>query len=63
MTSHLRDLNLWYRRWARERKIDHLILTETKTTSMFGMIVKPDSSDPGLLSDPIPIDSDHITIC
>jgi tetratricopeptide (TPR) repeat protein/pimeloyl-ACP methyl ester carboxylesterase len=60
--SHLRDLNLWYRRWARERKIDHLILIETKTTSMFGMIVKPDSSDPGLASDPIPIDSDHITI-
>lgn len=29
---------------------------------MFGMIVKPDSSDPGLASDPIPIDSDHITI-
>jgi tetratricopeptide (TPR) repeat protein/pimeloyl-ACP methyl ester carboxylesterase len=60
--SHLRDLNLWYRRWARERKIDHLILFETKTTQMFGMIVKPDSSDPGLATDPIPIDSDHITI-
>ena len=60
--SHLRDLNLWYRRWARERKIDHLILTETKTTAMFGMIVKPDSSDPGLATDPVPIDSDHITI-
>jgi hypothetical protein len=29
---------------------------------MFGMIVKPDSSDPGLASDPIPIDSDHIAI-
>ena len=39
-----------------------MILTETKTTSLFGMIVKPDSSDPGLLSDPVPIDSDHITI-
>jgi tetratricopeptide (TPR) repeat protein len=60
--SHLRDLNLWYRRWAREHKIDHLILTETKTTSMFGMIVKPHAGDPGLASDPIPIDSDHITI-
>ncbi|MGH6842577.1 MAG: esterase/lipase family protein, partial [Methylocella sp.] len=60
--QHLRDLNLWYRRWARERKIDHLILTETKTTTMFGMIVKPDSSDPGLATDPVPIDSDHLTI-
>jgi pimeloyl-ACP methyl ester carboxylesterase len=29
--SHLRDLNLWYRRWAKQRGIDHLILTETKT--------------------------------
>jgi hypothetical protein len=60
--SHLRDLNLWYRRWARERKIDHLILVETKATQMFGILVKPDSSDPGLATDPIPIDSDHITI-
>jgi pimeloyl-ACP methyl ester carboxylesterase len=60
--QHLRDLNLWYRRWARQRGIDHLILTETKTTSLFGMIVKPDSSDPGLSSDPVPIDTDHIDI-
>ena len=60
--QHLRDLNLWYRRWARQRGIDHLILTETKTTSLFGMFVKPDSSDPGLSSDPVPIDTDHIDI-
>ena len=60
--SHLGDLNLWYRRWARKHGIDHLILTETKTTSLFGMIVKPDSSDPGLSSDPIPIDTDHVDI-
>jgi tetratricopeptide (TPR) repeat protein/pimeloyl-ACP methyl ester carboxylesterase len=60
--SHLRDLNLWYRRWARQHAIDHLILTETKTTSVFGMIVKPDSSDPGLSSDPVPIDTDHMAI-
>jgi pimeloyl-ACP methyl ester carboxylesterase len=32
--SHLRDLNLWYRRWSKQRGIDHLILTETKTTSV-----------------------------
>ena len=60
--QHLRDLTLWYRRWARQRRIDHLILTETKTTSVFGMVVKPDSGDPGLSSDPIPIDTDHINI-
>jgi hypothetical protein len=58
----LRDLTLWYRRWAKQRGIDHLILTETKTTSLFGMIVKPDSSDPGLSTDPVPIDTDHIAI-
>jgi tetratricopeptide (TPR) repeat protein len=60
--QHLRDLNLWYRRWARTRNIDHLILTETKTTLMFGMVVKPDSSDPGLATDPVPIETDHIAI-
>jgi pimeloyl-ACP methyl ester carboxylesterase len=60
--QHLRDLNQWYRRWARTRKIDHLILTETKTTLVFGMVVKLDSSDPGLATDPVPIDSDHIAI-
>ena len=60
--QHLRDLNLWYRRWARTRKIDHLILTETKTTLVFEMVVKPDSSDPGLATDPVPIETDHIAI-
>jgi pimeloyl-ACP methyl ester carboxylesterase len=59
---HLRDLNLWYRRWAKQHGVDHLILTETKATFLFGMVVKPDSSDPGLASDPIPIDTDHIEI-
>jgi tetratricopeptide (TPR) repeat protein len=60
--QHLRDLNLWYRRWAKQRGIDHLILTETKKTLVFGMLVKPDTGDPGLATDPVPIDADHITI-
>ena len=55
--SHLRDLNHWYRRWAAERNINHLILYEKKETSVFGMIVTPDNADPGLSSDPIPIDA------
>jgi hypothetical protein len=59
---NLRDLNQWYRDWAKRREIDHLILTETKTLPVFGMIVKPDSGDPGLSSHPIPIDGDHVTI-
>jgi pimeloyl-ACP methyl ester carboxylesterase len=59
---NLRDLNQWYRDWARRREVDHLILTETKTLPVLGMIVKPDSGDPGLSSHPVPIDGDHITI-
>jgi hypothetical protein len=59
---NLRDLNQWYRDWAKRQEIDHLILTETKTLPVFGMIVKPDSGDPGLSSHPIPIDGDHVTI-
>jgi pimeloyl-ACP methyl ester carboxylesterase len=60
--QHLRDLNIWYRGWATEKRIAHLILYETKPTSMFGMVVKPDSSDPGLSAEPIAIDADHIEI-
>ncbi|MRV75712.1 hypothetical protein GJ700_28750 [Duganella sp. FT92W] len=60
----LRDLNHWYREWAITKGIRHLILTETKPTSWFwGLISKPDSSDPGLSSRPIPIDADHFSIC
>jgi pimeloyl-ACP methyl ester carboxylesterase len=62
-SSALRDLNLWYREWAATRNIEHLVLVETKVTGFFGMIVKPDSSDPGLLTRPIPIDADHLSIC
>ena len=61
---NLRDLNRWYRNWAHYSGTDHLILVETKSTKIFGMIVRPDSSDPGIIgSSPIPIDADHIEIC
>jgi pimeloyl-ACP methyl ester carboxylesterase/tetratricopeptide (TPR) repeat protein len=61
---NLRDLNLWYRDWANARHISHLILTETKALRILGMIVKSDSSDPGLAgSRPIPIDGNHWTLC
>ena len=59
---YLRELNQWYRDWARDHRIDHLILTERKDVHAQGMIVKPDQGDPGLSSNPIPIDADHITI-
>ena len=61
---NLRDLNLWYRDWANARNIPHLVLTETKGLRILGMIVKPDSSDPGLAgARPVPIDGDHLTLC
>src|SRR5262249_9812087 len=61
---NLRDLNLWYRDWANSRNILNLILTETKPLHILGMIVKPDSSDPGLAeARPIPIDADHLSLC
>lgn len=62
-SAALRELNLWYRDWVASSKIAHLILTETKGMKIVGLIVKPDSSDPGLLTRPIPIDADHSTIC
>jgi pimeloyl-ACP methyl ester carboxylesterase len=61
--GNLRELNQWYREWSGAQHIEHLILTETKDIRLCGLIVSPDSSDPGLFCRPIPIDADHITIC
>ena len=61
---NLRDLNHWYRDWANDRAIAHLILTENKPTKILGMIVPPDSADPGLANvRPVPINADHKGIC
>jgi pimeloyl-ACP methyl ester carboxylesterase len=61
---NLRDLNLWYRDWANVVNINHLVLVETSPTPVLGMIVKPDSSDPGFVgSQPVPIDANHAEIC
>ncbi|UPK18888.1 hypothetical protein [Bradyrhizobium sp. 131] len=57
----LRGLNQWYRRFAPENGILTLTLTEGRRT-LFGLIVKPDSSDPGLPSAAIPVDADHFSI-
>jgi pimeloyl-ACP methyl ester carboxylesterase len=57
---NLRDLNLWYRSWANHQNIANLVLAETKSMRILGMIVKPDSSDPGLAGPrPRPMDYDH----
>jgi len=61
---NLRDLNQWYRAWSNHQKIPNLVLTETKSLRILGMIVKPDSSDPGLAGPrPRPMDYDHVWIC
>jgi hypothetical protein len=61
---NLRDLTHWYRRWSIYQTITNLVLTETKSLSILGMIVKPDSSDPGLAGPrPRPMDYDHEWIC
>jgi hypothetical protein len=61
---NLRALNLWYRDWANDRHISHLVLTETKSLRVLGMVVEPDSSDPGLAgARPVPIDGNHWTLC
>jgi pimeloyl-ACP methyl ester carboxylesterase len=61
---NLRNLNRWYCGWANAANINHLVLVETKPTRVFGMIVRPDSSDPGFVgSYPVPIDADHAEIC
>lgn len=60
---NLRDLNDWYRNWANDRRIAHLILTETKSLRVLGMIVNPDSADSGFaIEEVVPIDADHLTI-
>ncbi len=73
--AYLRDLNEGYRDLARDRDINHLILTERRPLIIrrkvlgvtyfrknLGVIVKPDSGDPGLVTNPIPIPADHIEI-
>ena len=59
---NLRDLNDWYWTWA--DKIDHLVLTETKSYRGLGLVVPPDSSDPKLVRQKlVPVDCDHENIC
>jgi tetratricopeptide (TPR) repeat protein len=61
---NLRDLNIWYRNWANARGIAHLVLAETKPTSTLGLVVRPDSADPGLANmQLVPVSEDHRTIC
>jgi tetratricopeptide (TPR) repeat protein len=58
---YLRNLNLWYRSYSANHRIASLNLVEAQRTWL-GHIVKPDSADPGLSSDPILVDANHTTI-
>jgi pimeloyl-ACP methyl ester carboxylesterase len=61
---YLHDLNDWYRNFANHHKISHLVLTETIPVRIIGVVVAPDSSDPGLQrSRRVPIDANHFSIC
>jgi pimeloyl-ACP methyl ester carboxylesterase len=61
---YLRDLNSWYQTWSSERNIYHLVLYETKPLSVFGMIVPPDTGNPGFSKQIFaPIYADHHGIC
>ena len=55
---NLRGLNQWFRRYAVENSIEIQTLIETQKTLLF-IVVPLDSADPGLPSDPIPLDADH----
>lgn len=57
----LRELNQWFRNHAATSGIITRTLVETKT-KWFGLVVEPDSADPGLPASPIPVDSDHSSI-
>jgi hypothetical protein len=56
---NLRDLNRWCRRFVSDYGVATQTVQETQKT-FFSIVVAPDSGDPGLLSDPIPVDSDHL---
>mgnify|MGYP002620174263 FL=1 len=60
--SALRSLNTWYRRFSEKKNHAHLVLRESKPVPFLGVIVKPDSADPGLNSNCIPADANHINI-
>lgn len=59
---NLRELNEWYRAWVRNRNIDHLILMENQPCKRLLTVVTPDSADPGLNTEALLVDADHLSI-
>src|SRR5664280_528446 len=59
---HLRVLNTWYRNFAQDQRLHHLVLCETRRISGI-LIVDQGSADPGVHGVvPIPVDEDHSSI-
>ncbi|MGE5431530.1 MAG: esterase/lipase family protein [Syntrophomonadaceae bacterium] len=62
--SNLRDLNNWFREWISRTQTECLTLMENQPLRVIGIpVVRPDSSDPGLLSRAISVDANHFTVC
>lgn len=59
---NLRELNEWYRAWIRNSDIDHLILMENQPCKRLLTVVTPDSADPGLNTEALLVDADHLSI-
>jgi pimeloyl-ACP methyl ester carboxylesterase len=59
---NLRELNEWYRASVRNRDVDHLILMENQPCKRLITIVTPDSADPGLNTEALLVDADHLSI-
>lgn len=57
--ADLRELNQWYREWDKKFTLTRLIIGESKKTKFWGMIVKSDSSDPGLTTRMFHVDKNH----
>jgi pimeloyl-ACP methyl ester carboxylesterase len=61
--ERLRELNIWFRNNLQAMGVRIKVMYETKPTSGF-LIVNATSADPGVNGVvPLPIESDHITIC
>ncbi|QWG13106.1 hypothetical protein KMZ29_26125 [Bradyrhizobium sediminis] len=58
----LRDLNEFFRQYVSRNGIDTQSLIEGRSTSIWGLVVKPDSAGDGTLSIPIVVDADHFEL-
>ena len=60
--AHLRDLYNWYLKHATPPKIQTSTYFETRPVKGIAPIVNPTSSHPGVGTEPVPLDEDHLSI-